>query len=144
MKKIESKIIAVDFDDTVVKQPIGSKYPDVGPTIPEAVTVLKKLVDAGHRIIVWTVRDESQDGILKAVLWYHQNNIPLYGINARPFEESEQDSKNMRNSKSPKVRANLYIDDAAAGCPLIQEEGWRPFVDWKEIEKFLIKIGYLA
>ena len=38
-------------------------------------------------------------------------------------------------TQSPKVYANLYIDDAALGCPLIfnPELSDRPFVNWPEV-----------
>ncbi len=33
---------------------------------------------------------------------------------------------------SPKAYANVYVDDAACGCPLVdsKEMGARPMVDW--------------
>lgn len=141
---IVPKIIAVDFDDTVVKQPIDSKYPDVGPTIEAAIPILKELVFVGHRLVLWTVRDIGQDGILKAVAWYQDQKIPLYGINGRPENDTtSEETIRMRSSTSPKVRANLYIDDAALGCPLIHEPGWRPYVDWQAVEMHLIAKKYL-
>lgn len=141
---IVPKIIAVDFDDTVVIQKKTSKYPEVGITIPKAVDVLKALVAHQHRLILWTVRDQEQDGIDFAINWYVENKIPLYGVLKRPEEESVEDSKNMRNSTSPKVRANLYIDDAALGCPLIPgDDVNRPYVDWFAAERMLKDINYL-
>jgi hypothetical protein len=136
------KLIAVDFDDTVVKQPLNAKYPNVGPTIEAAIPVLKELTRVGHRLILWTVRDLAQDGILKAIEWYKDNQIDLYAVNHRPHEDIE-DARGIRHSNSPKVRANLYIDDAALGCPLIYEEGWRPYVDWQAVEMHLVAKGYL-
>lgn len=144
LDSIVPKIIAVDFDDTVVIQKRTSKYPEVGITIPKAVEVLKALVACKHRLILWTVRDQEQDGIDLAINWYVENKIPLYGVLERPKEESIEDSKNMRNSKSPKVRANLYIDDAALGCPLIDgTDEFRPYVDWYEAQRMLREIRYL-
>ena len=141
---IVKKIIAVDFDDTVVKQPLDSKYPDVGPTIKECLPVLRQLVAKGHKLILWTVRDMGQDGILKAVQWYQDQQIPLYGVNSRPENDTTtEEAIRMRSSTSPKVRANLYIDDAALGCPLINEPGWRPYVNWATVEGELIKKNYL-
>lgn len=141
---IVPKIIAVDFDDTVVIHKRTSRYPEVGITIPKAVEVLKALVAHQHRLILWTVRDQEKDGIDLATNWYIENRIPLYGVLKRPKEESVEDSKGMRNSTSPKVRANLYIDDAALGCPLIPgTEEFRPYVDWHAAERMLKEINYL-
>ena len=143
--KIQPKIICVDFDDTVIKQPTDSKYPDVGSTIELAVIVLKELVKVGHKIVLWTVRDMAQDGILKAVKWYQDQGIELYGINGRPeHDTTTEEAIRMRASTSPKVRANLYIDDAACGCPLINEKGFRPYVDWKQVCSLLINKNYLS
>ena len=125
--KIQPKIICVDFDDTVIKQPTDSKYPDVGSTIELAVI------------------DMAQDGILKAVKWYQDQGIELYGINGRPeHDTTTEEAIRMRASTSPKVRANLYIDDAACGCPLINEKGFRPYVDWKQVCSLLINKNYLS
>lgn len=144
IKSIIPKIIAVDFDDTCVKQKLNSKYPEVGITIDKAVEVLHRLVSYKHRLILWTVRDEEKNGIGLAVDWYAKHKIPLYGVLKRPEEETIEDSKAMRNSTSPKVRANLYIDDAALGCPLIPADStFRPYVDWDKAEDLLVQIGYL-
>jgi hypothetical protein len=50
----------------------------------------------------------------------------LYGINRNP----EQDAW----TSSPKAYGELYIDDAAFGCPLMFPKGFaRPCVDWKKV-----------
>jgi hypothetical protein len=142
--KIQPKIICVDFDDTCVKQPIDSKYPDVGPTIEIAPLIIKELIRNGHKIVLWTVRDMGQDGILKAIQWYQDNGIQLYGINGRPeHDTTTEEAIRMRASTSPKVRANSYVDDAAIGCPLIYEEGFRPYVDWQAVRAIFVQKGYL-
>jgi hypothetical protein len=120
--------IAVDFDGTCVTH----DYPKVGKDIG-AVPVLKLLVEAGHRIILNTMRygKELQD----AVDWFKENGIPLYGVNEDPGQKEW--------TQSPKVFANLYIDDAALGAPLKIEPGlsYRPFIDWTEIEKWYVKVN---
>ena len=57
--------------------------------------------------------------------WFADNNIPLWGINENP------DQKNWSTAK--KVYANLYIDDAALGCPLLYSGSDRPYVDWLKV-----------
>lgn len=116
--------IAVDFDGTCVTH----EYPKVGKEIG-AIPVLKKIVSAGHKLILNTMRDtvELQD----AVTWFKVNGIPLFGVNNNPTQK--------RWTTSPKAYANLYIDDAALGCPLIVDPkiSDRPFVDWEAIEVYL-------
>ena len=118
--------IAVDFDGTCVTH----EYPKVGKDIG-AVPVLKKLTDSGHKIILNTMR--SGDKLKEAMQWFADNNIPLYGANENPTQKSWTDS--------PKVFANLYIDDAALGCPLIFDHAIssRPFVNWVMVEEILEK-----
>lgn len=117
--------IAIDFDGTCVTH----DYPRIGKDIG-AVTVLKRLVEAGHKLILNTMRSgkELQD----AVNWFKENGIELYGANENPSQ------KNWTNS--PKVYAYLYIDDAALGCPLKMDLNLsnRPFVDW-EVVSFLLE-----
>jgi hypothetical protein len=109
--------IAVDFDGTCVTH----EYPHVGKDIG-AVPVLKSLAAKGHHLILNTMRSgkELQD----AVDWFKTNDIPLYGVNESPCQKEW--------TQSPKVFANLYIDDAALGCPLIfdSSKSERAFVDW--------------
>ena len=116
--------IAVDFDGTCVTH----EYPNVGKDIG-AVPVLKKLIDAGHKIILNTMRSGNE--LADAIQWFIDNNIPLFGINENPTQKTW--------TASPKVYAHLYIDDAALGCPLISNIfiTKRPFVDWIEVEKQL-------
>lgn len=117
------KIIAVDFDGTCVTH----EYPEVGRDIG-AAPVLKDLVAAGHKLILWTMRS---DGPLQdAVDWFAKNQIPLYGVQKNPAQGSW--------TKSPKAYAQVYIDDAALGAPLLpgQMPDERPFIDWNFVRKY--------
>ena len=119
-------VIAIDFDGTCVTH----EYPKVGKDIG-AVPVLKKLREKGHLLILHTMRFEETER--DAINWFIANDILLYGVNRNKTQ--------WRWSKSPKIYANLYIDDAALGCPLKTdpELSDRPFVDWEAVEKLLIE-----
>ena len=123
-------VIAIDFDGTCVTH----EYPKVGKDIG-AVPVLKKLREKGHLLILHTMRFEETER--DAINWFIANDILLYGVNRKEIQ--------WRWSKSPKIYANLYIDDAALGCPLKTdpELSDRPFVDWEAVEKLLIEKGIL-
>ena len=123
-------IIAVDFDGTCVTH----DYPNIGKDIG-AVSVLKELVENGHKIILYTMRWDKE--LKEAVQWFESNNIPLFGINENLTQR--------KWTKSPKIYAHLYIDDAALGIPLILDEGMsnRPFVDWKAVKSLLQNTGAL-
>jgi hypothetical protein len=117
--------IAIDFDGTCTTH----DYPRIGADIG-AIPVLKKLVEAGHRLILYTMR--SKDDLQDAVNWFAKNDIPLYGIGRNPTQSEWTTSR--------KCYAQLYIDDAALGCPLTANTNIspRPFVDWKKVEKYLV------
>ena len=139
--------ICIDFDGTCVTH----EFPKVGKDIG-AVPVLKKLVEAGHNLILFTMRSDIEEvtsddyGIHKqageyltdAVNWFIDNQIPLHGVNVNPTQHTW--------TKSPKAYGQLYIDDAALGCPLIYnpEISDRPFVDWAKVEETLKTIGVLS
>lgn len=48
-----SKIIAVDFDGTIVEH----RYPEIGKEMMFAFATLKALKKKGHKLILWTFRD---------------------------------------------------------------------------------------
>jgi hypothetical protein len=136
--------IAIDFDGTCVTH----EYPEVGKEIG-ATEVLRELVAKGHNLILFTMRSDfngyDEDGqhipsnkcLTDAVNWFRERNIPLYGIQKNPSQLSW--------TSSPKVYAELYIDDSALGCPLIYERkiSDRPFVDWKRVREYLDFMGIL-
>ncbi len=109
--------IAVDFDGTCVDH----RFPDVGKDVPGAAETLKELAEAGHTLFLFTMR--SGDFLPPAVKWFLDNGIPLSGINSDPGQSSW--------TQSPKCYAEVYIDDAAFGAPLVDVPGFkRKCVDW--------------
>jgi len=121
--KYKDKIIAIDFDGTCVTH----EYPKVGRFIG-AQKVLKRLVDEGAKLIIWTMR--SNNHLTDAVNWFNEHQIPLLGINENPEQKTW--------TTSPKAYAHIYIDDAALGIPLVQGlNGERPYVDWDKVEELL-------
>ena len=135
-------IVAIDFDGTCVTH----EFPKIGKDI-NAIPVLKALVKKGHKLILFTMRSnivnpisentelylESGNYLTDAVEWFEKNDIPLYGIQTNPTQHTW--------TISPKAFANLYIDDAALGCPLIFDINIsdRPFVDWEKVSEMLIQ-----
>lgn len=120
----KSKTIVIDFDGTVVSH----RFPLIGRDIG-AVPVLKKLITAGHKLVLFTMRDKEY--LEYAVNWFIDNDITLYGVQTNPTQYTW--------TTSPKAFGHYYIDDMALGTPLIYDLGEpRPYVDWSEIEKMLI------
>ena len=119
-------IIAVDFDGTCVEH----AFPNVGLDVPGAELWLKRFIGANAKIILWTMRsDDVSRGrkvLSDAIQWFADRNIPLFGINQNPEQ--------YKWTNSPKAYAQIYIDDAAAGCPLIPSTtSNRPMVNWSVI-----------
>ncbi len=113
-------IIAIDFDGTCVKH----AYPKIGEDIG-AVPVLKEMVKNGHQLVLNTMR--SGRLLDEAVQWFEGNGIKLSGANHTPGQATW--------TQSPKVYAQLYIDDAALGCPTVMDDNGRVYVDWKIVAK---------
>lgn len=115
-------IIAVDFDGTCVTH----AYPHIGENIG-ATPVLRKLVANEHRLILWTMR--SGEKLNEAVHWFEAREIELFGVNTNPGQTTW--------TASPKAYAEMYIDDAALGTPLIRPINARPYVNWSQIRWML-------
>jgi hypothetical protein len=112
-----AKVLAVDFDGTVVTH----EYPRVGRDVG-AVPWLRHFASHGVRLILWTMRSGPE--LAAAVRWYEDHGLPLYGVNANPDQASW--------TESPKAYAHAYVDDAAIGAPLVYPASpERPFVDWE-------------
>ncbi len=125
----KSAIIAIDFDGTIVEH----KYPAIGAPIKGAIETIKELQARGHKIILWTMRSGKE--LDEAVAYLQENGITPWGVNQNP----EQDW-----STSPKAYAQIYIDDAALGCPIEKKCFDRPMVYWPYVRNFLISQGLLA
>ena len=126
--------ILVDFDGTCTTH----DFPNVGQEIG-APEVLRDLVLAGNRLILFTMRsDTSQGNYLKdAVNWFEENNIPLYGIQENPTQKAW--------TSSPKAYGQLIIDDICLGIPLKVDPNLsdRPFVDWPKCRVLMEELGIL-
>jgi len=120
--------ICVDFDGT----PVTHEYPRVGRDVG-AVPVLNRLVQMGHRLILFTMRSGKE--LKDAENWFKEKGIPLYGVNTNPTQKSW--------TSSPKAYGQLYIDDAALGAPLIDNGVDRPYIDWVRVEIMLEEMGIL-
>ena len=118
-------VIAVDFDGTCVTH----EYPKIGKDIG-AVPVLQELVKQNHKLILLTMR--SGQTLDEAIAWFKENNIPLWAVNNNPEQTEWTDS--------PKVYANMYIDDASLGAPVEYNPSFahREYIDWKVV-KFMLE-----
>lgn len=113
-------IIAVDFDGTIIE---AGHFPNLGPTLPHAFEVLKKLQEKGHQLILWTCRGGKY--LDAAVEFCKENGLVFDAIN-------ENIDKEYYKGTSNKIVAHIYIDDAA--YPVIKKEmAGMPAINWEEI-----------
>lgn len=110
-------IIAVDFDGTIVED----AYPKIGKPMLFAFETLRKLLEDGHRLILWTYRyGERLD---EAVAFCEDNGIHFYAVN-KSYPEEVYDTETM----SRKIHADVFIDDRNVGG----------FHGWGEIYHLLV------
>lgn len=129
-------VIGIDFDGTCVTH----EYPEIGESIG-AEKVLRDLVKNGHQLVLCTMRGhkayEGRDLLQEAVDWFEKNGIKLIGVNRMPLQDTWTDS--------PKPYAQMYIDDAALGCPIIESDiSDRPYVDWDKLDKIFRSTGIIS
>ena len=123
--------ICVDFDGTIVDH----CFPEIGAEVPGAIHWLTRLQDQGAKLILFTMRSDTSFGgpmLSDAVDFLERRGIKLFGINTNPNQRSW--------TESPKAYGDIYVDDAAFGCPLIRPEGFRrPCVDWETVGPALLE-----
>jgi hypothetical protein len=95
------KLVAVDLDGTIIdKLPHYTHTGEFGDPIPGVVEKLNQLRADGWKIVIWTVRQESEE----MRLHLEQHNIPYDFINRHPWQPPDG---------GPKIIADVYIDDLA-------------------------------
>ena len=134
--------ILVDFDNTCMAGDFPIVKTDIG-----SVPVLKRLIEEGHRLILWTCRSDNMNKkvvdnglnvvpisgnfLTEAVDWFKDNDIPLYGIQRHPLQDGF--------TSSPKAFGDMTIDDTTLGAPVMVDLNIskKPFIDWKWAESML-------
>ena len=97
--------IAVDFDGTIVTH----EYPEIGKELPFATDTLKLLIKEGHKIILWSVREDKL--LDDAVNWCRERGVEFYAINRDYPEETTENN----NHFSRKLKVDMWIDDRNIG-----------------------------
>ena len=111
--------IAVDFDGTLCE----FAFPKIGNQTQDQKELMETLIQMrkeGHKLILWTNRGDNKEYpvLTEAINWCREKGLEFDAIN-----------KNLPNQKkisgpSPKVMADIYIDDLAINVK-----------DWKNILK---------
>ena len=118
-------VIAVDFDDTIVKR---RSWSPVDVVDCDAVPWLRAVQELpGVHLILWTSR--TAKNIDSAVLWLADHGLAME-VNSNDYWETRVEEQ----GPSRKVLADLYIDDKGLGIPL-REDG---VVDWARAGPMLL------
>lgn len=113
LKNSSPKIIAVDFDGTIVEH----AYPKIGKEMLFAFATLKALQAKGHKLILWTIRTGHL--LDEAVEYCRQNGVEFYAVNKNfPDEEWTPDTPR-------KLNADIFIDDRNIGGFLGWSKIWQ-------------------
>ena len=118
-------IIAIDFDDTIATY----GYPDIigARLIKDAKKVINKLYSQGHTILIWSCRSSYKKANVDAMKWLDQQGVLYHQFN----REAPQTIFNWRFVPdymwSPKIYADIYIDDKQVGG----------LPSWEEIYKII-------
>lgn len=117
-------IIAIDFDGTIV----DDNYPNIGAEVPFAIDYIKKWQESND-IILLTMREGKELEEAKSFLSDRGVNLFCSNNNLNKWANSR------------KIFANLYIDNASFGCPLIMLPDFRcPCANWSIIGPITSKI----
>ena len=117
--------ILLDFDGTIVEH----AYPKIGRCNFGCVEIIRKLQDAGHRIILNTYRADLADGTLEHAIEYINNYLYLDVLPGNEYNESCYNRSileftNQKIHPQPwdwalmNYNGEIHIDDIALGIPL--------------------------
>lgn len=98
-KKEMQKVIAVDFDGTLVE----NKFPEIGSLKNDVVERVSEEKRKGNIIIIWTCRTGKE--LKEAVRFLKDNDVPFDFVNENPL--------NPYGDTNRKIYADEYWDDKA-------------------------------
>lgn len=131
--------IYLDFDGTVVEH----AYPEIGALNTRSFALIRKLQNAGHRIILNTYRADLADGSLQAAQdFLNDINNELLPITECTELKIQPPAWNWEKTLEEGI---LYIDDVCDGTPMIPNIAL-PFglmVDWKTLEEWFTDQGII-
>ena len=135
-------VIYLDFDGTLVEH----HYPIIGQPNPNCFEVLNKLIKAGHKIILNTLRVEFQDGTLEEAIRYVQKGLfkiePKHTANFKLEHTLEKIHPPEWNWDRHLAEKCIYIDDICKGTPMCDNIiKFGQMVDWSALDREFIEFG---
>lgn len=100
-------IIAVDFDGTIVDH----QFPEIGTIKPHAIETLKAWQKKGHKIILWTCRNDVDPALKGRKLLTEA--VEFMAAQGVVFDAVNANLPDLGFNPTPKIYADLYFDDRA-------------------------------
>lgn len=97
-------IIAVDFDGILCE----NKFPEIGEPRYKIISYVRQLIDKGHEVILWTVRNGQE--LENAVKWCHDYGLHFCAVNDQA-PSNKKEYADRYETETRKVYADIYIDD---------------------------------
>lgn len=97
-------IIAVDFDGILCHD----AFPKIGAPRYEIISLVRRLIDRGHEVILWTTRNGNE--LTAAVDWCGERGLHFCNVNG-PAPSNEKEYRGKYPTQSRKIFADVYIDD---------------------------------
>lgn len=110
-------VIACDFDGTITDKNV---FPQIGEIKDYALEAIHNLQAAGHKIVLWTCREDYY--LDEARKWLNNHGIDLDCYNYSPYQ-----------LQSRKIVADVYIDDK--NVFMVDD------VDWRKIEEYILNLA---
>ena len=99
-------IIAVDFDGILATD--TGRFPEIGSPVRLMVSFVKKLIDDGHEVVLWTSRTDR--ALEDAVRWCNNLGLHFCAVNENaPSNRAKYGAQYPNGTR--KVSADVYIDD---------------------------------
>lgn len=122
-------IIAVDFDGILCK----NAFPEIGDPNYEMISLIRQLMDKGHKLILWTSR--ANDRLQEAVNWCEQYGLHFAGVNCNDSDNLAQYGTDPR-----KIFADIYIDDHNIDFVMNKSANYNAIWDTTQMIKKLLKM----
>lgn len=119
-------ILAIDYDGTITDH----AFPEIGNPMPYAVEVIKELKKQGHKLILWTAREDevpyniNTQYLTNAVNWCKERGLEFDAINTGLPEDDWRGEHTLKR----KPHVDFFIDDRNIGG----------FLGWEKIGRILL------
>lgn len=123
MAIIKFRVIAIDLDNTIWTE----EFPNMGIPFPNAIETINEFIENKIEVVIWSARHYEN---IKECVYYL---IDVYDLNPNVKVNIHSNIfVGLYDYSSPKVSADLYLDDKALNAPDFSK-------DWIKIRDYVLK-----